>query len=358
VNAKVYLSDEGYGHIVRQRAIMTEIEKSCSDIDFTLQTHKHLAFAKQIISASTFIDKYNNVSWHKQEDSSPHIDSIRSHYEQYLPALDTYLAEEKIDFEYDFVLSDFVYEAFEVAHLKKTPSFGVAHFTWDWFFSKIYPRVISDALFKYFTETAQKARKLYFPPFTPPEILKFYAKTAVQVPLIVRDDISHKSWPIGTDKRKILIMDSGAGLMSNYIKDALLDKLPQEWLFGVQESLGIRGDAIFNIPTDHLLIDYVQEADLIVGRPGFNTISECIAYRKPMLLISESMNPEMEFNIAELKKLRLGGFLSLQDFRTNFIPVLSAFFSEEYNMIEKNMLQHSFETNGGRIIAEDILSSL
>jgi hypothetical protein len=352
----VYLSDEGYGHIVRQRAIMTELIK-LEPMAFTLQTSKHLVFAEENMPATHFMDRYNNISWHKRVDSSPDIERIQEHCEQYLEKIPAFIQREQADFNYDFVLSDFVYEAFEVAKNRNVPSFGVAHFTWDWFFSKIYPRVMSDALFQYFTQAARQARKLYFPPFTPPEILKYYQKSAVEVPLIVRDDVAHKTWPIA-DRLKILVMDSGAGLMANYIKSALSGNLPQEWVFGVQEELDFSGDSFFNIPSNHLLIDYVQDADLIVGRPGFNTISECIAYRKPMLLISESMNPEMDFNIAELKKLSLGGFLSLNDFKFRFISVLATFFKQEYGMIQSNMRNHSFETNGGRIIAQDILASL
>ncbi|GAB5539196.1 MAG: hypothetical protein Salg2KO_12990 [Salibacteraceae bacterium] len=357
MKAKVYLSDEGYGHIVRQRAIMTELHELQSPIAFTLQTHRHMAFAKQNTPATTYIDRYNNISWHKNEDSSPDIEAIRKHYQGYLDRLPEFLEEEQTAFDYDFVLSDFVYEGFDLADRHSIPSFGVAHFTWDWFFSKIYPRVLSDSLFKYFTEAANKANKLYFPPFTPNEILKFYASKAVEVPFIVKQDVRHKSW-LETNRVKILVMDSGAGLMANSIRESREGLDTSDWIFGVQEELGLKGDNFFNVPSGDLLIDYVQNADLVVGRPGFNTLSECIAYRKPMLLISESMNPEMDFNIAELKKLRLGAFMSANDFRNNFIAVLDSFFKYEFTMIQETMKNHSFATNGAQVIAKDLLSSL
>jgi uncharacterized protein (TIGR00661 family) len=354
---KVYLSDEGYGHIVRQRAIMTEMIGLDSNISFDLQTHRHMAFARKNTPAVNYIDRYNNVSWHKKDDSSPDIGAISEHYSNYLKNLEEYQNQESTDFDYDFILSDFVYEAFEAAHSHGVPSFGVAHFTWDWFFSKIYPRVISDRLFQYFVSAANKATKLYFPPFTPQEILSHYKSKAVEVPFIVKKDVAHKAWPI-TDRAKVLVMDSGAGLMGNNIKKALGNLDNTDWCFGVQEVLNLEGDDYYNIPQDHLLIDYVKDADLIVGRPGFNTLSECIAYRKPMLLISESMNPEMEFNIAELKKLRLGAFMSLLDFQNNFAQVLQSFFKYEYQMIHDSMTNHSFEIDGANVIAKDILESI
>lgn len=357
MKAKVYLSDEGYGHIVRQRAVMTEIQKLARTHEFVLQTHKHIDFARKNTPATTYIDRYNNISWHKQRDSSPNISEIKAHFGDYLIKSERYIAEEQNEFGFDYVLSDFVYEAFVLAKRKGVPSFGVAHFTWDWFFNKIYPRVISDSLFDYFTKAATSATKLYFPPFTPPEILKFYASKAVEVPFIVKEDVDHKQWPESA-QFKVLVMDSGAGLMGENIKRALSKLNQNEWCFGVQETLGLQGDQFFNIPQSDLLIDYVRDADLVVGRPGFNTLSECIAYRKPMLLISESMNPEMDFNIAELKKMRLGAFMSLDDFTNDFEAVLASFLKFEFRMIEEAMADHTYQIGGAKAIAKDILNTL
>lgn len=357
LKAKVYLSDEGYGHIVRQRAVMTEIQRMASGHQFTLQTHKHINFARQNTPNTNYIDRYNNITWHKNDDSSPATDQIKDHFDSYFERIERYMEVERTDFNYDYVLSDFVYEAFNLAREHRVPSFGVSHFTWDWFFNKIYPRVISDRLFDYFNKAANQATKLYFPPFTPPEILKHYHKKAIEVPFIVKEDVQHKTWP-AADRFKVLLMDSGEGLMGRHIRQALDRTDTSEWCYGVQASLGLQGNSFFNIPNGDLLIDYVRDADLIVGRPGFNTLSECIAYRKPMLLISESMNPEMDFNIAELKKLRLGAFISLSDFRERFNVVLSSFLKYEYSMIDKAMQEHSFQTGGARVIAADILNTL
>ena len=357
LKAKVYLSDEGYGHIVRQRAVMTEIQRLAPDHQYTLQTHKHIDFARQNTPAKNYINRYNNISWHKKEDSSPDTDRIQTHFKGYPQMVEEFMNEERPAFNYDYVLSDFVYEAFNLAREKAVPSFGVSHFTWDWFFNKIYPRVITDHLFDYFTQAANNATKLYFPPFTPSEILKHYQSKAVEVPFIVKEDVEHKQWP-ATDRLKVLIMDSGAGLMGMHIQQALNKSDKGEWCYGVQKSLGLNGSQFFNIPDGDLLIDYVRDADLIVGRPGFNTLSECIAYRKPMLLISESMNPEMDYNIAELKKLRLGAFISLDDFCSRLDDALSSFLKYEFTMIDRAMQDHTFKTGGAHVIATDILNSL
>ena len=66
---------------------------------------------------------------------------------------------------------------------------------------------------------SKKATRIYFPPFTPKEILKHY-KNSVSVPLIVRDQ-GKKQVKFNDENFKVLIIDSGSGLLKNHIKKAL-----------------------------------------------------------------------------------------------------------------------------------------
>ena len=110
---------------------------------------------------------------------------------------------------YDFLISDFVYEAFEIGNLSSIPTFGVAHFTWDWFLaSYILHQYKQKCWIIYFFY--QKATRIYFPPFTPKEILKHY-KNAVSVPLIVRNQRINQI-KFNDENFKVLIIDSGSGL--------------------------------------------------------------------------------------------------------------------------------------------------
>jgi spore coat polysaccharide biosynthesis predicted glycosyltransferase SpsG len=68
MKTKIYLSDEGYGHVVRQRAILEELQKLDDSLDSTIQTKVHIQFAASNIPANSFIDKFNKIKWHKKED--------------------------------------------------------------------------------------------------------------------------------------------------------------------------------------------------------------------------------------------------------------------------------------------------
>ena len=356
MKCKVYLSDEGFGHIVRQRAIIEEIRRLDPSVRFTVQTHRHLEAVRHLIKDIEVIDKYNNITWNKRENGSPDIAGIKDQYADYLTRSDRFLEEELEEFDYDFLISDLVYEAFEVGHRKSTPSFGVAHFTWDWFFSKLYPPPLTSDVFNRFLDYAGKASVLYFAPFTPPEILIHYKNKVVEVPLILRSHINHKTLE-DNGKFKVLIMDSGAGILRPSIQNALDDiQTLDDFQFFI--SLGGPCDLpnVSVIGKNELLVDYIADMDLVIGRAGFNTISECIGLRTPMLLLSEAMNPEMNENIISLKHSGLGSFMSLGDFESRLSTFLPQFVKNEYRVLETNMKNHDMRTDGAAIIAEDILN--
>ena len=58
---KVYLSDEGFGHIVRQRAIVEVLREKMPSIDLTLQTQTHIEAAGKYIPGASLIKRFNNI---------------------------------------------------------------------------------------------------------------------------------------------------------------------------------------------------------------------------------------------------------------------------------------------------------
>lgn len=359
MHGKIYLSDEGYGHIVRQRAVMEALRERQPLLDFTVQTHRHMEAVKRIIPGISYTDRYNNITWHKHPNGSPDLNRIAASFEDYLVRSEAYIKRE-LDQEAspDFVISDFVYEAFSVAKARGIPSFGVAHFTWDWFFSKLYPPVVPGEVMKRFFAQAKSADVLYFPPFTPEEILHYYRDNAIEVPLIVRTEFSHKA-PERNGKFRVLIMDSGAGVLRGSILKALnsVEELDDIQFF-VSSTLQCANTNVCYLPEGELMVDYVRDMDLVIGRAGFNTISECIGLRTPMLLIGEAMNPEMNENILNLKKVGLGSFISLDTFEEDLHRFLPHFIAQEYQSIKDNMASHEMPLNGAAVIADDLLSRL
>ena len=355
---KVYLSDEGYGHIVRQRCVIAELQRVRPDLAVQVQTSVHLDAAKRMIPGVEFINKYNNITWDKHPGGSPDTTAIEQRYQDHQLKAEKMIEEEQVDLQADFILSDFVYEAFRIGKLRGIPTFGVAHFTWDWFFSKMYPPPVSTQLIKFWMSCAGDASRLYFPPFTPEEIIRFYGDRALQVPLILHREIERKDLD-SKGRFKILIIDSGAGVLNDSVHAALTNIAGLgEFVFYVSSRYQREQENLRFIPETEMLADYVASMDLVIGRAGFNTISECIGMRTPMLLIGEAMNPEMTENITMLKKRHLGSFISLDTFERGLQDFLLSFIVQEFKLIQEEMKNHDMNTNGAEIIVNDILNMI
>ncbi|MFT5111409.1 MAG: hypothetical protein ACI8P9_000729 [Parasphingorhabdus sp.] len=357
MKCKVYLSDMGFGHLVRQRAIYEQLTELCPALNATVQTGSHAAVARKMFGSAAIIEKFNNIQWARQENGSPDLKVISEFFDDFESRSKAFLDGEKLD-GFDFVISDFVYEAFPAAKSSSVPCFGVAHFTWDWFFSKMYPPPVSYQVLQQMQNHAHLADVVFFPPFTPVEILRFYGQKAIQVPLIVRNP-NRASITVPKDKFTVLIMDSGASILSQHINKAV-DQIADidSMHFLVAEKYGINSSNVTTIPKADFFSDYIPQVDLVVTRGGFNTISECIAYRTPLLLLGEASNPEIEQNLLSIKSEQLGSFTSLDRFSNHLKDTLESFVAHEYTQIKRRMNEHDYATNGAQVIAEHILNKV
>jgi hypothetical protein len=358
IRCKIYVSDEGYGPLVRQRAILAALRQIHPGISAQCQT-KHMAdAARRILPATEVVERFNNISWAKHPDGTPDIQKIRAFYCDYLSRSNRFMATESGLEDLDFVISDFCYEAFPVASRFNLPAFGVCHFTWDWFFSRLYPVPVATEVLDRWRTYAESADAIYFPPFTPRDIVRSYRSKAVEVPFIVSGP-SRSVEIADTARRRVLIMDSGGGVLTEAIRKALLQASAlTEFEFFVPDRYGIKGENLTLIEKDELLLNYMPHMDFVIARAGFNTISECVAARVPLLLIGEASNPEMEMNMLFVKQEGIGSFISLQNFSDRLVPTIRAFDESELGGIRRRLRDHDYATNGAAVIAEDILSRL
>lgn len=352
---KVYLSDEGYGHLVRQRAIFDELSRNCPQVSATVQTSSYVEAARRIFQNADFVHRFNNISWPRKPNGSPDLEKISHFYDDYVERSDEFIRKEGDVSQYRFLISDFVYEVFPVARRNAIPAYGVAHFTWDWFFSKMYPIPLSMKVLKRLLDHAREAEVIYFPPFTPEEILEAYKEVARPVPLIVNQPRKLEGYQ-RPDTFTVLIMDSGASVLREHLEIVVRQLgAMRDIHFLVAEKYDIQADNVTFIPDSEFFSDYIPYVDLVVTRGGFNTISECVAYRTPILLLGEPLNPEIERNLLYLKQEELGSFISLDKFVGKFRETLYGFIEYEYHHIKRNMREHEIPTDGARVIALDIL---
>jgi len=153
-NVIFFISDEGYGHTVRQRAIIKELLKRNEVETITIYTSQNLKILKdQFSNRVNYRDVFNNIKTKKNRLGHLRIKETIYQLENWKKKSNIWLKKRLSEnIKADFIISDFVPEAFELASILGIKSYGVCHFTWDWMYTKILKKkkktIINGKLYK------------------------------------------------------------------------------------------------------------------------------------------------------------------------------------------------------------------
>lgn len=360
-----FLSDEGFGHTVRQEAIIKEFLRRIPNAQITAITHKKLSVLKEKLGDQIeYVDQYNNIHTVKTAGGDLDLQQTKEILKAYPHASDTWI--ERMERElpiFDCAISDFVPEAFELCSRREKPCFGVAHFTWDWFYSSLFPEE-ENAILK-MQKYAAKATKIFFPPFTPEGVLNRFFETSINVSFIINDfapiKIKHKG---SKTDLKCLIMDNGTSTLVSLIEEGIRDladlnqvqffvsaeKFSQPAIDRISRSKNI--NPVYGLKEMH---SHIPHMDFIVARGGFNTITECLITKTPSILVEEGRNPEVAENIRQVKESGFCSSIQPKDFHLGLKECIEKFLLNDYEKIKEKMLNAKFENSGPAEICSAIL---
>jgi uncharacterized protein (TIGR00661 family) len=356
----IFISDEGFGHVIRQTAIISILLKKDKNLQITVVTNSKINLLKEKFENKILFDDYhNNITTIKNKDSSLNIKKTKNMFDNWRKKSDGWISRNKKKYSnYDLFISDFVPDAFKLAMLLNIPCIGVAHFTWDWFYGQIYSK--KDKTYKHLTELTSCANKLYFPPFTPSLIIKKYKNKIKKINFILSDFKFQKKF---ISKKRCLIMDNGEQNLRNLIIKTIphLSKIKEfEFIIRTDNLTKKIKKVILSsnnlIPVSGLKNTHakIMEADIIIARGGFNTISECLSLKKPSILFNEKNNPEIHENLANLKKHGYTSLMNINDWGKNFEKKIKFFYQKDFDRITVNLKKKNFLTTGPAEIYKDI----
>jgi uncharacterized protein (TIGR00661 family) len=359
LHCKVYLSDEGFGHLVRQEAVIKNIVLKNPNIVFTIQTKNKYKFAVEKFSKFKniyFIDCFNNIETYKNVDGSLDLVRTKKYFQNFEKNSKTFIAREIKNFKYDFVISDAVPEAHEIAKKMSVPSFSIFHFNWAWFCKKLYPEL--DSVYSRMLEMYRCADVVFLPPFPPKETVKNFNDKSFHVPFIINsfDSVDIKK----TQKKKILVMDNGTSTLSKIIIENFnsFDCL-QDYHFYVPKNLAKSDSSnITRIEGVKNIHSHIPLVDAIVARAGYNTLTESLISKVPALFVNETKNPEIKHNIDEVFSRGLGSKMTVLQYKNDFVNCFENFIKNDYNNIMNNLLSHDYKSDGAEVIADNILKFL
>ena len=360
--AKIYLSDEGYGHIVRQRALISKLLKYRKKIEITIFSGKKISILKNKFKKSVSYKKIN-ITLGTLKDKNGNLDVLgtKKNFSFWAKNKDKWITSYKKVFEkYDIFISDFMPEVFELSNRLEKKSYGIAHFTWDWFYKKIYGQ---DYTYRKLLNCIQKADKLFFPPFTNREILDKFKKKIINVNFFLSD--FKKKPNKKSANKKCLIMDNGNRTMTRHIERSLKnltkikhvdfilrkDFLSKKSKNIIKKSKNLKG--IGGLKRTH---EFIMQSDFIIARGGFNTISECLVLKKPSLLFNETSNPEIKENLKLVKNEKKCSLISYNDFGNNIEKRVNFFLKSEFLKLKKNLKKNKYKSDGADQVARSIIN--
>ena len=366
----IFISNEGYGHSVRQKNIIIELINKYPKSSFTIFNYYRLSFLKEYFGNKmrfiSFPDTLSTIKKKNGELDLKKTKKIIKNWPQQSKKNVEFLVRKK--FNFDFIISDLVPEAFRFAKIKKIPSFGLARFTWDWFFYNSKLRNLETL--PLISKDLKLANKIYFPSFTKDKILSNHFSLTKKTNLILNKKTFKDNtfeFSKSTNKYKCLIMDNGTKTNSELIKKTIpyLNKNKDiDFYIAVDNyDLTLKNYVaeqknlvpISGLKNMHRLIEYV---DFLVARGGFNTVTEILIFKKPALLIEEKNNPEIDKNLFQMRKLGYAAMMKQSSFKKKFNNRIKYFLKKEMHSIKNVLNLRNFKSNGAKQIVNDIIKTL
>ena len=204
----IFISDVGFGHMVRQRSIIKRILQKYPNTEITAINQNNIQILKQTFKESiNYINHYNNIKLKKSLKGFLDKKKTKKIFKDWNKNKRNINQIKKYFSDFDLFISDFVPEAFLLAKKMNIRSIGVCHFTWSWFAKNISKK--KENFYTKIQDCEKLADKIFFPPFTPKEILNNLSNNQKEKINFITDKKILEKTKKKNKKKIFLIMDSG-----------------------------------------------------------------------------------------------------------------------------------------------------
>ena len=367
IKVAIFISDVGFGHMVRQREVVQQLINKIKNIEITLVNGLQIEILRESFDDKVkYIKRFNNIELLKTKDGY-------FGREKSIKTLDVWNKNLGNDFKFfkknfknfHFIISDFVPQVFYYAKKLNIKCYGVCHFSWSWYFETVYPRQKKSIVSK-IKKYENMATKIFLPPLTPKgvysninDVEKYKNINFISQP--------YKSENTKNSKKTFLIMDNGTQTLSKLISDTVpyLKKM-KNYIFyigisslnNVATEIILKSKNMIPITTLKGMYSYIGKVDHVIVRGGFNSITECLFFKNPAIFMSEKFNPEIDENLKIVFDKNLGAIMNKEDWKSNFSKRIDMFIKNEANLIKKNLNRQQFKYNGVSQLLKAILKDL
>ncbi|ACS99093.1 hypothetical protein [Paenibacillus sp. JDR-2] len=305
-----YISDYGYGHATRSIAVIRAMLLVAEQFYMLTicSSDKILAFMKASLSDYQEVIQYrrciSDVGYVLQPDSiEPDTVAFIAKYHEYLEKLPHEAAREA-DFlrtaEVNLVISDISPIAFAAARQADIPSVGISNFTWYTAYLEMINHSALQPLFEVYAAMDYFVRLegAVEPDWGKRGTLRadFFSREVDQ------QEVSRILQTINPGRQKRVVY-FGIGMSIN-VQDLVALKLWEDeaCLFIVSSNMKVEHKNIIAIPAFYTESqNYVAASDLVISKPGWSTVGEAVALRKPLYLLHRSKMKEDKNTIQALQ---------------------------------------------------------
>jgi len=322
----IFISEEGFGHVVRVCSILNELSNHLSKkIDLHIFTGAHIDLLEQrlkipvkihILNSGLLLRKNANCSL----DEESTLYNLLDWYKQLA------VWENNIIRTYDkcdLIISDSVPQAGSLSKHFKCQAINISHFTWDW----MYNEINKDFKYKFreikgVQDVINRMINLYdnydsfiFPPLTPKgniELLKSRSRIYDECYFILSDSFINSFYSdssltvVNPILPKLLLMNNGTASLTESINKIICnwsDKYNINLIISPvnleQKALKviINSNTIYQLQSISDAHSALSQSNYFLARCGYNTFTESIFTRAIPILVSEESNPEIESNL-------------------------------------------------------------
>jgi uncharacterized protein (TIGR00661 family) len=316
-----YITAHGYGHGTRSCDILNALHDQAPDTPILVKTDlPHDFMRSRLPPEIEIISGALDVGLIQKDSIQVDLDASFSAVEEFYKT-EEYLIQQEVNFirknHIGIVIADLPAIPLTAAKQTSIPAIAVGNFGWDWIYEDL---VKYNPLWKIYIE---KIRSVYRQtdlliriPFAEP-MAAF--PNRIDVPLLAKPGQSNRkriTELTHADTHKKWILLSFTSLNLNHLALEKITELTDYEFFSV-EPLAWEDSAIHCINRNHISFsDLLASIDIVITKPGFGIVSECIANQKPILYADRENFPEYAVLVENIERYCCHSFIATSELYT------------------------------------------
>ena len=356
IHIAYYISGHGYGHAVRSIEVIKALLAQNPYLFFHIRTTAPPWFFSLNLKNS-FVYEHCEIDVGTMQHDFSEVD-IPATYERVsalfaqkteIVAREVRLLKEK---QIELVVGDIPSLAFAAAEAARLPSVAIGNFSWDWIYEKFIE--MERGFRELITQIRVSYRKadvlLRLPMYGEMDAFRHI----IDVPLVARKaqrrvkDVRH-TLRLPEGARMVLVAMRLADLHRVQLDNVTADK--RNRIVVINQNSPIAG--VQNLPEGLLPFqELVNAADVVVSKPGYGIVSECLINQTPLIFTERKDFCEYPILVEAIEKYGIGQFIELNQF------FAGRWQSAIENALKREISADQVMNHGAAVAANHIISVL